>query len=467
MYRQIGLGLLGCGAVGCELLRLLAEQRDTLRERHGIDLTVRHIVLDQGETSPAMTSSVEVGHDFDAMVKDEMTSIVIDLIEDVQRAYVLARRAINAGRDLVTADKALLAAHAAELLDLAHQSGVQLRFEAAVGAAVPIASALTGALAVTRVRGITAILSGPCNFVLSRMALDRVSFAEAVAMAKQRALFARDLDLELRGVAAAQKLSTIAALAFGLEAHPKDIATFGIADITLEDIAGAATFDYVVRLLGVAKDTPSGVELRVCPAFVPRGTFLAMVQDEFSAFVVDGEDTGEVVLIGRDTGAGPAASAILADVIEIAARGSSPQSAPSFAWRWGERKLAAPEEVSTGFYMRFPVRDEPGVIGKLTSMLGAHDININSAHARELSDHTLGVVEVLTREARVGAVQAAIDELGRSPFIAGPPRVLHIEEWLPEGGYFNAAREGSSPASAASMTLTTSREKSDLMIHRK
>lgn len=438
MEKRIGLGLLGCGGVGTAFVELVHRQGELYRKRHGIDLqlvriAVRDLNKKRGDLIPRelLTDSVT------AVVDHPEVDTVVEVIGGTGVAYEAVKRALNHGKNVVTANKAMLAEHGPELMDLAHQNGVQLRFEAAVGGGVPIIGALMSGLAANNFHSVTAIVNGTTNYILTRMSLDGMSFEEALRLAQVNGFAEPDPTFDITGRDAAQKLAIIAALAFGVDAKESSIPTEGVERITAEDIRAARRFDYRLRLLAVARRHGEAIELRVQPALLPNGHFLAGIEDEFNAFLIDGDATGEIFLVGRGAGPLPSAGAVLADVMDVTLRTVGEKAIANYTWEWGQMHLQAPGEVESGYYMRFPVLNEPGIIGTISTILGQHRINIDSASARQAADEPeLGIVEILSQRALERDVRQAFAVLAtQTNVLKGTPRFLRIEVWRPEGGY--------------------------------
>ncbi|MEM6533652.1 MAG: homoserine dehydrogenase [Myxococcota bacterium] len=436
--RSVRIGLLGCGVVGAALTKLIADRRDDYRGRHGIDLDLTRIaVADLERDRPAHVPRDLLTEDVREVTDDPDIQVIVEVIGGTTVAFDAVCRALNQGKDVVTANKAIVAEKGAILLDLAHQSGAQLRFEAAVGGGVPVLGALLSGLSASRMDAIDAIVNGTSNFILSRMANDRMDYNAAVRIAQERGFAEADPTLDVNGTDAAHKLSILTALGFGVAVDPEEIPREGIDSVTREDIEAAHRFDYELRHLAVARRSPNGIELRVNPAFLPRGTFLATVQDEFNAFMVRGSASKEMVFIGRGAGADPTAGAVLGDVVECATRRLEPQPAPSLAWGWSADAIADPLDAETGYYFRFPVCNEPGAIGTLSTILGEHGVNIDNASARQdPDDPRLGIVEILSQRSTERSVRAATAAVDTQRLLRDTIRVIRIEEWRPSDGYF-------------------------------
>ncbi len=436
MKREIGIGVLGGGNVGQAFVQLCERRRGTTLDRHGLDLQVRKVAV--RDLSRARDISKDLlTTNVDDILQDASIDTIVELMGGVDAPYPALKRALNAGKHVVTANKALMAEHGRELSDLAHQNGVQLRFEASVGGAVPTIGTLTGALIANDIHEVSAILNGTCNYILSRMTHDASSYEDALKKAQSLGFAEADPTFDVEGRDSAQKLCILAALAFGADVKESQFHVEGITGITQEDIACANFFGYRIRLIASALKTESNLEMRVSPALVPRGTFLATIEDEFNGFLLRGDAMGDVVLIGKGAGPLPTAGAVLADVIDVSLTRSADEQHPGHAWAWNDLPVARPEDLAGGYYFRFPVANEPGIMGRLTSVLAEHKINIDSAHARQVKgDVTGGIVEILSQSSVERDVTTALTSPGVRALCTGPVRMLRIAEWQPTGGYF-------------------------------
>jgi homoserine dehydrogenase len=313
--RRVNIGLLGCGTVGRGFVELLARERDSIRGREGVDLQIRKILVrdekkKRPHINPALltTSAVEV--------LDDGCDLVVELVGGVHCAGAYVRRAIDNGRNVVTANKALLAECGHELFDSAARHRVRIGFEASVCGAIPIVRALTRGLAGDRVREVSGILNGTCNYILTRMEQDDLEFDAALQLAQERGFAEADPSLDVGGHDAAQKLRILAELAFGridvrLRVH-------GITDVTKNEIEQARARRCVVRHVASARRVAGGIELRVERRELPEFHPLAAVRDENNAVMLRARAAGEMFFVGKGAGAMPTAAAVLSDVIEIA-----------------------------------------------------------------------------------------------------------------------------------------------------
>jgi homoserine dehydrogenase len=313
--RRVNIGLLGCGTVGRGFVELLGRERDRIRGREGVDLQIRKILVrDETKRRPNINPALLTTSAIDVL--DDGCDVVVELVGGVHCAGAYVRRAIDNGRNVVTANKALLAECGHELFESAAKQNVRIGFEASVCGAIPIVRALTRGLAGDRVREVSGILNGTCNYILTRMEQDDLDFDAALRLAQERGFAEADPTLDVSGQDAAQKLRILAEIAFGRgDARAR---VHGIADVTRNEIEQARARRCVVRHVASARRVAGGVELRVELRELPEFHPLAAVRDENNAVVVRARAAGEMFFVGKGAGAMPTAAAVLSDVIEIA-----------------------------------------------------------------------------------------------------------------------------------------------------
>jgi len=315
--RRINIGLLGCGTVGRGFVELVARERERIRAREGIDLQIRKILVrDESKSRPNIHPSLFTTSAVDVL--DDGCDVIVELVGGVHCAGAYVRRAIDNGRNVVTANKALLAECGHELFESAAKQNVRIGFEASVCGAIPIVRALTRGLAGDRVREISGILNGTCNYILTRMEQDDLDFDAALRLAQERGFAEADPSLDIGGQDAAQKLHILAELAFGRVENPSHIKLRGIEDVSHAEIEQARARRCVVRHVASARRVAGGVELRVERRELPEFHPLAAVRDENNAVMVRSRAAGEMFFVGKGAGAMPTAAAVLSDVIEIA-----------------------------------------------------------------------------------------------------------------------------------------------------
>lgn len=316
----VGIALYGLGTVGSGLHRILAARKDRLDKRHGLDLELRHIVVrDPARPRAVAVDPALLSADLDAPLDDPAVDVVVEVMGGIEPAGTVVRRALEAGKHVVTANKALIAAQGEELERLAEEHGATLRYEAAVGGAIPILHALRGALVANEIRRIRGIVNGTTNYILTRMARDGTSLAEALERAQALGFAEADPSADLSGTDAAQKLIILARHAFGTWVPESTVARQGIEDVTTREIEDAARGGGSLKLVAEAALGDDGTpSLRVAPTVLDADDPLAGIHDEMNAVVVDGDFAGPLLFAGRGAGAGPTGSAVYADLVEVA-----------------------------------------------------------------------------------------------------------------------------------------------------
>jgi homoserine dehydrogenase len=426
--KPLRIGLAGLGTVGAGVVRLLRENADIIAARAGRPIVVtavsaRNRSLDRGVSLEGLA-----WHDDPlAIATDENVDIVVELIGGSNGpAKALIERAIAAGRSVVTANKALIAIHGTELARAAEASGVTLAFEAAVAGGIPAIKALREGLAGNRISRIAGILNGTCNYILTTMREEGRDFAEVLADAQTLGYAEADPAFDIDGVDAAHKLAILAALAFGQPANFDAVHIEGIRRVSALDITFAEELGYRIKLLGIARRTADGVETRVHPAMVDKNALLASVEGVFNAVLIDGDFAGSVFLQGRGAGAGPTASAVVADLIDIARGNGIP------VWGTAQSALSPSQPVPisqhTGaYYLRLMVVDQPGVLAEVTAILRDHHISLESMlqHGRKPGEAV--PIVLVTHETVEAAISAAISRIAALDVVLEPPALIRIE----------------------------------------
>lgn len=407
--QPLNIGLIGCGNVGGGLVELVERHRERVERRTGLSPRISKVLV-RDRAKARRVDPALVTTDPDEFFGGD--GVVVELIGGVEpaRSYVL--RALESRRNVVTANKALLAACGDEIFRRAHDSGVSVGFEASVCGAIPIVRVLGSGLIANRIESLVGIVNGTCNFVLTQMTERGLAREEAIEEARKRGLTEADPSLDLSGVDAAQKLLILTQLAFGERPSEADVHVRGIEDLDREDIASAAEFGYVIRHVVQAP------ELRVEPVFLPPSHPLAGVRDEYNAVVVRGDAAGEMIFTGKGAGPLPTAGAVLSDILDVAAR-------PACGFL-AEHRPATRVETASPFYLRFPILDRPGVIGLISTALGNHGVSISRASATLTSTPGRGNVKLLVHGTSTSRLDRAVAEIGRLPVLAGRPVVIRI-----------------------------------------
>jgi homoserine dehydrogenase len=415
------VGLIGLGTIGTGVAQLLLTHRDLLQQRLGKAVQlVRICDLDIKRNRGVDLSAVDLTTDAKRITEADDIDLVIELMGGLEPARSFVKTALENGKHVVTANKALIARHGEELFPLAAEKGLQIGFEAAVGGGIPCMKALREGLAANAIQSIYGILNGTCNYILTKMETEGADFAEVLARAQELGYAEADPTFDVEGVDTAHKLSILAAMAFGSKIKFDDIFTEGISRITPADIASAHELGYRIKLLGIAKphggDDTDKIEMRVHPTLVPLDSQMAQVSDSYNAVQITGDFVGQTMFYGRGAGERPTASAVVADIVDIAS--GFPEGVRHLAPPMGyvqEARRDIPTlpmaDVVSEYYLRLMVRDQPGVIAAVTSILADHRISLEAVLQKERHATREVPVIMLTHETTEGNMQAAISRI--------------------------------------------------------
>ena len=430
--RPVNVSLLGCGTVGGGVLRLLHENARYLESRIGAPLVVRKVLVRDVEKDrvPECDRAWLTTRPEDVL-DDPETDVVVEVMGGEEPAFGYVKRVLERRRGVVTANKLLLAKRGPELVDLAVAAGVDLAFEASVGGGIPIIRTLREALTSDWVERLVGIVNGTCNYVLTRMRREGKSFADVVADAQRLGYAEADPSLDVDGHDAAQKLVVLAMLAFGARVDSGAVPTQGIRDIDELDHRFAERFGFVVKHLAIGRDHGEKVELRVHPALVPNTSVLANVSGVLNAISVHGRALGPCLLSGRGAGDLPTAVSVVADLVDVARAARAGASGLSTR---GIQLAARPQlpldEVSTRFYLRFYVSDQPGVLAAIAGALGEQGVSIEQMvqDGRAQAPGSSVDIVMITHEASWGGVRRALAAVDARDFVTRKSKLMPIEE---------------------------------------
>lgn len=423
-HKPLRIGVAGLGTVGAGVLRVLHDGADLIAARAGrpirvVAVSARDRSLDRGLD----LSGLHWHTDPVALAADPDVDVVVELIGGTNGpALALVQSALAQGKPVVTANKALIAHHGAAL---AAQPGAILLFEAAVAGGIPVLKALREGLAGNRILSVAGILNGTCNYILTTMRTERRDFADVLADAQRLGYAEADPAFDIDGVDTAHKLAILAALAFNGPVDFGAVHVEGIRQVSAQDIAHAEELGYRIKLLGIARRTDTGVELRVHPCMVPVSDPIALVDGVNNAVVIKGDAVGRIMLGGRGAGAGPTASAVVADLIDIA-RG---RTGPAWGTDTGEAIHTVPMLNHTGaYYLRLMVQDRAGVIADVTAALRDAGVSLESMlqRGRGTEGDTVAVV-LVTHETSEAAIRQALAAIADLPSVVAPPALIRIE----------------------------------------
>lgn len=429
--KTIRIGFVGCGVVGKGALDILDAHADTIRKRLGATLVVEQIAVRDPKRARADVPQKLLTDDPMEVARNPKVDIVVEVMGGIEPAERVVREALAQGKHVVTANKALLAEKGDALFDLARQKGLDLYFEAAVAGGIPIIRAIEQSLASDVILSIRGIINGTSNYILTEMAERGIDFEVALTEAQQAGYAEADPTLDINGGDAAHKLAILATLAFGVRVHPAHIATEGIDVVDAHDIQYAKSFGFAVRPMAIASRTEDHVlDLRVHPALVPLDNPLAHITGALNAVSVRGERVGTCLLSGPGAGAGPTATSVVSDVIDVARNMLKNASGrvPSFIHdENAEPHVQDPDALRARYYLRFTVRDEPGVLSEITGKLSNFGVSIEKMFQNVAEgDAGAATVVILTHEAQQGAVRKALQELDPLPLTLAPARLVRI-----------------------------------------
>lgn len=427
---SIKVGLIGFGTIGTGVVRILTENRDLIARRCGVPLDLVRIAdRDLRRKRSVEVDSSLLTADPHAILNDPQIQIVIELMGGLQPAKDFILRALENGKHVVTANKALLAECARELFDAAARFHRILAFEGSVGGGIPVIKGLREGLVGNHVKALYGIVNGTANFILSKMSLEGVDFADALKEAKQLGYAEADPTLDLEGIDSAHKLVILASLAYGHWIDLKSIYTEGITEVTAQDIAYAREFGYTVKLIAITKDRGRFIEARVHPTLIPSSSLLACVNGVYNAIAYHGDFVGRGLFYGRGAGERPTASAVASDLVDIVRRLKGGAEAMKGGENLkGAREVASMDELECRSYLRFSALDKPGVLAKISGVLGEHRISIASMIQKER--HRSGPVPVLmmTHQALEKDFREAIEKIDKLDVIRRKTLRIRVEE---------------------------------------
>jgi homoserine dehydrogenase len=443
--REVGIGVAGLGTVGGGVLSILERHQREIEARLGARIVVRKVVLRDVEKARAVdVPRALVSTRLEDLLEDPSIAVVVELIGGTDEAFELVRGALQAGKHVVTANKALLAARGEELFRLAAERGVDVYYEGAVCGGVPVIRTLREALASDRITSIHGIINGTTNYILSAMAEKGEPLSAALAEAQRLGYAEADPTLDVSGGDAAQKLCVLAQLAFGARLRPEDVLTEGIMGLEPEDFGWGREFGYALKLLAIARRSPAeapapartdpgpypadDIEARVHPAFIPAGSLLAGVRGAFNAVLLRSEALGPSLLFGQGAGAMPTGSAVVSDIIDLSRNilSHSPGRVPVPAD--ARVRLRPHAEIRCGYYLRFAVKDIPGVLARIADTLARRRISIAAVQQREQAAEGEAVpLVIVSHRAREADVQGAIAEIDRYDTTVARTRLIRIE----------------------------------------
>ncbi|MBT3049251.1 MAG: homoserine dehydrogenase [Candidatus Thiodiazotropha sp.] len=430
----VKVGLLGLGTVGGGTLNVLTRNADEIARRAGRGIQITHAAAKQYDPSNLIgLEHVEVCDDAFSVVDNPELDIIIELIGGYSPARELVLKAIENGKHVVTANKALIAMHGNEIFDAAQKKGVMVAFEAAVAGGIPIIKAVREGLAANHIEWIAGIINGTGNFILTEMRDKGREFGDVLKEAQALGYAEADPTFDVEGIDAAHKLTILGSIAFGIPLQFEKTYTEGITKIEPQDVEYADQFGYRIKHLGITRKTEAGIEMRVHPTMIPQRRLIANVDGVMNAVLVKGDAVGPTLYYGAGAGSEPTASAVVADVVDVVRMlTTDPENhVPHLAFQAGklvDLAILPIEEVETTFYLRMQVVDKPGVVAKIASILAESQISIEAIQQKEPAegDNTVPLV-MLTQKVIEMQLNKAIAEIEQLDSVFGQVMRIRVE----------------------------------------
>jgi homoserine dehydrogenase len=429
MAATISIGLAGLGNVGAGVYKNLERNGDLLAERTGHRFEVSRVaVRDLAKARDVEVPAGKLTADWRDLVADSKIQVIVELIGGVSEAHELVRSALEAGKIVITGNKALLAEHGHELIALAEKMDVPLYFEAAVAGGIPIIKSVREALVGNHIQAIYGIINGTSNFILTQMARRGLDYRAALAEAQEKGYAEADPALDVNGWDAAHKAIILAWLSYGLWVRPNEIVVDGIENVSAADIRLAATLGYTIKLLGVVRlHDDRRIEVRVQPTLIPSTHILASVNDVFNAVVVRGDIVGETLFYGSGAGQNATSSAVIADLADAAHNLAKHAGCQGFLPSGYYGQAIPVDQTVSAYYIRLRVEDRPGVVAQVTSVIAKHDIGLSSLVQPKVEGGAHADLMLMMHAAPFGRMRAALAELDTLSCVTEKPILMRVE----------------------------------------
>lgn len=431
---MVNIGLIGCGTVGQGVLKILEKHRQAIEMRVGAAVHIKKIC----DANPGILKNLPAKYkdvfcqNPDEVLGDKEIDLVIELVGGVDFSRKIILEAMQSGKHIVTANKALLSQHWDEIFVNARKFGVSIYFEASVGGGIPVIQALNEGLAANKIESILGILNGTANYILTKMSKEKMEFDKALKLAQQLGFAERNPSLDIKGIDTMHKISILASIAFGTWVKPEQIFCEGIEKITLLDLCHAQEeFEYAVKLLAIAKNHGGAIEIRVHPTMIPKNHLLTSVNDQYNAIYITGDAAGDTMYYGQGAGQLPAASAVVSDIIYLSRNiynkiaGTMP-----YVHYDAQKKLNIKNigELETKYYMRFTTMDKPGVLSKISGILSKNYVSIESCLQKGYVHGNRIPIVMITHKAKEKNVMKALAAIDKLPVIKAKTVYVRIEE---------------------------------------
>ncbi|RXJ93732.1 homoserine dehydrogenase [Malaciobacter molluscorum] len=419
---MLKIAIIGVGTVGSSVANILKKNKEIITARAGVELVPTIGVVN--DLTKKRNVSINLTDDINKVLEDDSIDIIVELMGGIEKPYEIVKKALAKKKAVVTANKALLAYHRYELEEFAQD--IPFEYEAAVAGGIPIINALREGLTANNITSIQGIMNGTCNYMLTKMINEGVKYDDILKEAQDLGYAEADPTFDVGGFDAAHKLLILGSIAYGIDAKPEDILIEGIQNITSYDIEFAKEFNYSIKLLGIAKRDKNNIELRVHPAFVPKEAMIAKVDGVMNGISVIGDKVGETMYYGPGAGGDATASAVIANLVDIARRGKgSPML--GFEEDYGEKlSLLSKDEIRTKYYLRLEVADKTGVLAKISTILGNCGISIEKMLQKPIGNEKANLL-LATHTSTEKDILKAIAEFEKTKVVTQKPAMIRIE----------------------------------------
>lgn len=432
--KPINVGLIGLGTVGMGVAKILLGDKPVLQDKLKCAPVLKAIAdrsIDYKASKMGFNPSVYLTKNPDDLINNSDIDLIVEVIGGIDSAKKIIRAGLENGKNIVTANKELLALHGAELFETACKAGKCISFEASVCGGIPIIAAIRDSLIANRIESIFGIVNGTTNYILTKMSNENIDYADVLAEAQDKGYAEKDPAKDVDGIDSAHKLAILANLSYGMNFDFNSIYCEGISKIELEDIRYAKQLGYTLKLLAISKNDPNGFDLRVHPTLLPAAHPLASVNDVYNGVYINGDAVGQMMLYGRGAGGMPTASAVVADIVDVAL-GKAKITFDNLknAGRHSPcSNILNMTDVQTKYYLHFQVEDKPGVLAKIAGIIGAYNIGIASVIQQDVKKQGGVPLVMLTHQAKEGDVRNAVAKIKQLDVVKGETRFIRIEDW--------------------------------------
>lgn len=424
---KIKVAILGAGTVGTGVYKLISKRADVMKDTVGAELEIEKILVHSLKKKREHIRTELLTDNWKEIVENEEIRIIIEVMGGIEPAKMMIEEALRAGKHVVTANKDLMAEYGGELLDIAAEHGCDLLFEAAVAGGIPIIRPLKQCLAGNEITEIMGIVNGTTNYILTKMFEENMSFEEALEKATELGFAEADPTADVEGLDAGRKVAIMASIAFHSRVKFGDVYTEGITKITPEDIAYAREFDCVIKLLGVANHTETGIEVGVYPMLIDKSHPLASVRESFNAVFVHGDAVDDAMFYGRGAGELPTASAVMGDIMDVARNIRYGCNGRISCTCYRQLNIKPFDEVKHEFFLRMQVKNEPGVLAKVAKVFGDHKVSIRRVVQKHVEEKAAELV-ICTEKVKEYHIKDALSELKKMDSISEVSSMIRVYE---------------------------------------